>query len=179
MAASIVFDVETTGLRPGQIAQLSAIKLADGKASGFNAWFRVKEMEDGAAKANGLSVSILKELSGGNDFYARIGDIMDLFDGVDSVYGYNVNFDRKFLEAEFTRCSLFLPNMAYSDVMADVKADMQVKRGFKLSDAVAHYGLADKVARVVKLLFGAESNFHDARHDAAATFLVARRLNRI
>jgi DNA polymerase III epsilon subunit-like protein len=177
--ASIIFDVETTGLRPGYVAQLSAIKIADGRASGYNAWFKVKEIEDGAAKANGLSLPLLDELSKGLEFYDCIDDITALFEGVDAAYGYNVNFDRRFLEAEFTRCSLIFPQMAYCDVMADVKNDMQVKKGFKLSDAIIHYGISDKADRLVKMLFGVESGCHDARYDTAATFLLARRLNRI
>lgn len=175
--AILIGDTETTGLKPGYIAQLSCIRLDGGKATGFNAWFKVKSIEDGAAKANGLSIPLLDELSGGKEFYDRLDDIIALYDGVTDFYGYNTRFDRTFIETEFKRCSLPPPNLAFQDVMLTAKAQMGVKKNFKLVHALEHFGLTDKVEPFARQLFGACESLHDARYDATATFLLARKLN--
>lgn len=177
--AYLILDTETTGLRPGYIAQLAAIRISENRVTGFNAWFKVREMDDGASKANGLTVNILNELSGGKEFYDRLDGIQALFEGVTDVYGYNTRFDRLFLETEFTRCSLPPPNAAYCDIMPDVKKIMQVKKGFKLGNAVDFFGIAEKIQPVAQKVFGAVESLHDARYDAAATFLLARKLEKL
>ena len=173
----LVYDTETTGLNPGYIAQLSAIKVDGKRVTGFNAWFKVKEMEDGAAKANGLSVAICEELSNGLEFYDRLDDIQELFDGVTDIYGYNTKFDKKFLEAEFLRCSLQLPNVAWQDVMLTAKQVMQVKKGFKLVNAIEFFNIEDLVIPFAMKVFGEVEEAHDARYDTAATMMLARKLN--
>jgi len=174
--AILIGDTETTGLRPGYIGQLSCIKVDNGKATGFNAWFKVKEIEDGASKANGLTVPLLEELSGGLEFYDRLDDILALYEGVTDFYGYNTRFDRTFIETEFARCSLPAPHLAYQDVMLTAKHKMQVKKGYKLGQALEFFGLTDKVEPVARKLFGEVNSLHDARYDAAATFILARKL---
>ena len=174
--AILIGDTETTGLRPGYIAQLACIKLDGSKATGFNAWFKVKEMEDGASKANGLTVPLCEELSGGLEFFDRLDDLLALYDGVTDFYGYNTRFDRTFLEVEFQRCSLPPPNLAFQDVMLTAKAAMGVKKGYKLYQALEHFELTDKVIPVAEKLFGTVESLHDARYDATATFLLARKL---
>lgn len=175
--AILIGDTETTGLTPGYIAQLSCIKLDGGKATGFNAWFKVKSIEDGAAQANGLSVALLDELSGGKEFYDRLDDILALYDGVTDFYGYNTRFDRTFIEAEFKRCSLPPPNLAFQDVMLTAKAKMCVRKNYKLHDALEYFGLSDKVLPLAQKIFGAVESLHDARYDATATLLLARKLD--
>jgi len=175
--AILIGDTETTGIRPGYIAQLACIKVDNGRATAFNAWFKVKEMDDGASKANGLSVPLLQELSGGLEFYDRLDDILALYDGVTDFYGYNTHFDRLFIETEFTRCSLPPPNLAFQDVMLTAKAKMNVTKGYKLGQALEFFGLTDKVEPIARKLFGEVNSLHDARYDTAATFILARKLN--
>lgn len=176
--AILIGDTETTGLRPGYIAQLACVKVDNGKITAFNSWFKVKEMDDGASKANGLSVPLCEQLSGGLEFYDRLDDIQALYEGVTDFYGYNTRYDRSFIEAEFTRCSLPVPNLAYQDVMLTAKARMQVTKGYKLANALAHFGIADeKVLEIAIKLFGACQSYHDARFDTVATLLLARKLN--
>lgn len=177
--AYLVIDTETTGLKPGYIAQLAAIKIDNGKVTGFNSWFKVKEMEEGAARANGLSVDLCAKLSEGKEFYDRLDDIELLLEGVTDIYGYNTKFDKLFLETELARCSLSLENIAYCDVMPDVKKIMNVKKGFKLSDAIEFFKIEDKVGPLAQKIFGSSESLHDARFDVAATLLLARKLNRV
>lgn len=174
--AILIGDTETTGLRPGYIAQLACVKIDKGKITGFNAWFKVKEMEDGASKANGLSVPLLEKLSGGLEFYDRLDDITALYEGVTEFYGYNTRFDRKFIETELARCGLPAPDLAFQDVMTTAKAKMGVTKGYKLGQALEHFGLTAKVEPIAKKIFGDVSNLHDARYDAVATLLLARYL---
>jgi DNA polymerase III epsilon subunit-like protein len=170
-------DCETTGLKPGYIAQFSAVKVLDGKITGWNAWFKVPEMSEGASKANGLTVPLLDKLSEGKDFFDRLDCLDELFQGVKKIYGYNTRFDRNFLETEFARCSLPLPDVEFHDVMGVVKADMNVTKGYKLTDAVRYYDVEDNVTALTEKLFEVTGDAHDARWDAVATLLVGRKLN--
>ena len=97
--AILIGDTETTGLTPGYIAQLSCIRAGWRKSDrGLMLGSKVKSIEDGAAQANGLSVALLDELSGGKEFYDRLDDILALYDGVTDFYGYNTRFDRTLLK---------------------------------------------------------------------------------
>lgn len=175
--AILIGDTETTGVRPGYIAQLACIRIDGSRVTGFNAWFKVKEMDDGAAKANGLSVALCEQLSGGKEFYDRLDDILALYDGVTDFYGYNTDFDRRFIETEFVRCNLPPPHLAYQDVMLTAKHRMGVTKGYKLGQALNYFGLADKVEPIARKIFGEVNSYHDARYDTAATLLLARYLD--
>jgi hypothetical protein len=64
----IIFDTETTGLKPGQICQLSYIVAQDKKIEGKNFFFKVDYIEPAAQRVHGYSVIDLQKLSGGKDF---------------------------------------------------------------------------------------------------------------
>ena len=68
----LMFDTETTGLRPGQICQLSYIVIDNSTKPydvyGKNFFFSVDYMEESAEQIHGFSKELLEELSGGVTF---------------------------------------------------------------------------------------------------------------
>lgn len=75
----VVFDTETTDLRPGQICQLSYLIAADGVVAGKNLFFSVDEMNESPEAVHGMSMEMLEELSGGERFEDRAQEIFDDF----------------------------------------------------------------------------------------------------
>lgn len=57
----VVFDTETTDLRPGQICQLSYLIAADGVVAGKNLFFSVDEMNESSQAVHGMSIEMLEE----------------------------------------------------------------------------------------------------------------------
>jgi hypothetical protein len=61
--------------------------------------------------------------------------------------------------------------------MLTAKAKMCVRKNYKLCDALEYFGLSDKVFPLAQKIFGAVESLHDARYDATATLLLARKLD--
>ena len=64
----LYLDTETTGLRPGQICQISYIMQTKNSVVAKNMFFTVDSVEYGAYSVHGFSVEKLKELSKGKRF---------------------------------------------------------------------------------------------------------------
>lgn len=174
----IIFDTETTGLKPGQIGQLSyAIVDTDKKkATGKNFYFEVYQMDEKAQEVHGLSIEKLKELSGGKTFMDNSEEIFEDFAGKIWV-GHNIQFDIKFLDKELERCQMyyelrdsFCTMRHFTDVMR-----IPSTRGFKfprLEELVNFLGITPKeIETFANTIFGGFSGYHDARYDVAATTL--------
>ena len=75
----LVFDTETTSIKPGQICQLSYITIDTAtkpqKTEGKNIFFTVDEMDPNAEAVHGFSLEKLYDLSGGMYFE----DLVDSF----------------------------------------------------------------------------------------------------
>jgi DNA polymerase-3 subunit epsilon len=123
----IVFDTETTGLRPGSICQLAYIvaeissggvssnggggSIGSGGSIGAgvsiveakNIYFAVPFVPNDAAKIHGLTADILERLSGGQTFSDRADEIEAAFSACGLWVAHNVDFDRSFLLAEFRK----------------------------------------------------------------------------
>ncbi|EKN43122.1 putative DNA polymerase III subunit epsilon [Clostridium botulinum CFSAN001627] len=104
----IFIDTETTGLEPGEIIQLTYcvcdINFRGEEKVSFakNFFFDVDYIEESAEAIHGFSVEKLKILSKGKKFKDLASEISsDLKDGI--FIAHNVNFDRKFVTAEFNR----------------------------------------------------------------------------
>jgi DNA polymerase-3 subunit epsilon len=181
---SILFlDTETTGLKPGFIGQLAAIKLVpngdDFSIETFVDWYIVQALEYGAAKVNGFDVRTLAKLSGGKTFSDKYEDWFDFASDVTVFYGYNVAFDIRFVNAELARVG-YAQDVTPCDVLKFVKADNHSKDGNKLSDAIDRYGIEAETEEWCNALFtGVDYNIHDARYDVVATFLLAQKLGMI
>lgn len=172
----VFLDTETTGLHPGQIAQLSYI-ITDDQLQPIvakNYYFQVDSMDPRASAVNGLTLQSLQQLSHGRRF-ADCGLEISAELAEHPVICHNVTFDRKFMDAEYRRVGQRYQPRADFCTMINL-APTFGKRP-KLSEAIQHFAISSlEIAREAQRLFqcGA-ADAHDARYDVTATLLVSRR----
>ena len=176
----IVFDTETTDLRPGQICQLSYLIAEHGNVTGKNMFFSVDEMSEASQAVHGMSMERLEELSGGERFEDRAQEIFGDFSACKWMVGHNVAFDNRFLRTELTRAGYELPKIRTFCTMCYFTGDMQLLRKFrtgrpkppKLEELAEYYGLTPEfIAEKSNEWFGGGGTAHDSRYDTAATWL--------
>jgi len=176
----IVFDTETTALRPGQICQLAYLTAENGRINGKNMFFAVDEMSEGSYEVHGLSMEALEELSGGERFEDRAQEIFDDFSSADMLVGHNVSFDDRFLREELTRAGFSLPRIRTFCTMNYFTGNMMMKRKFqtgrpkppKLVELKEYFGLDDAdIEKNSAEWFGGGGIAHDARFDTAMTYM--------
>jgi DNA polymerase-3 subunit epsilon len=179
----IFFDTETTGLRPGSICQLSYILVDTGvkpqSTTGTNIFFSVDHVEPEAEDVHGFSVEKLYELSEGLYFEDRFEEILADFRSADFLIGHNVKFDIGFLTHELDGCGeefkpkgIFCTMGYYKDIckLPDFKGKY---KNPKLEEVVKFFDISkDDIHETSRKLFGGSGNFHDARFDTAATYLI-------
>ena len=180
----ITFDTETTALQPGQICQLSYIMYEKGEVTGKNLFFSVDEMSEGSEAVHGFSMEMLDELSGGERFEDKAEEVFADFSQAKMLIGHNVIFDDNFLRTEFTRAGMTLPRIKLFDtmnyftpimLMAPVQRNTRCKPP-KLIELAAYLGLTDEeIQQNADVWFGGGAAAHDARFDAAMTFLCLKR----
>ena len=176
----IVFDTETTAAEPGQICQLAYLVIDGGRAEGRNYYFTVDAMTPRAAGVHGLTREGLKALSGGRRFGDCAPRILADFAAASLLAGHGVAFDERFLRAEFERCGI---ELAEKETFCTRDFFVQMMRSRfgrrvgwpSLAQLAAHYGLErEAIAANARACFGGGDAPHDARYDAAATWLVMR-----
>lgn len=177
---SIFFDTETTGLKPGQIGQLTYIIEEDNEfVEAKNFFFTVDMMEPSAEKVHGFSVELLEELSCGKRIEDSIEEIKRDFENA-ILIAHNVNFDLKFLQAEFERLGIPLNikrtfcTMNYFKDITEIPA--RTGEGFKnpkLEEVVNHYVIErENIMNATKKLYNCEEvSYHDARYDTTAMYV--------
>ena len=178
----IYFDTETTGLYPGQIAQLFDIMQSKNEERAKNFFFTVDQMDYGAFKVHGFSVEKLKSLSGGKRFRDCIDEIEQDFLSADLAVAHNVKFDYMFLRTEFERQfrtfytkNEFCTMKGLTPVCKLLRSSGAYKYP-KLSEACEYFGITDtEIKNDSKRLFGSVADFHDARFDTTALYLLANR----
>ena len=186
----LFFDTETTSVRPGNICQLSYITVDTStkpqQTTGKNFFFTVDNMDPAAEQVHGFSLEKLYELSDGLEFLEQLQEFMSDFFDADCVIGHNVQFDVKFLKHEI--------DSLYSDGMIDTT--WQPKRTFctmafykdickipsihnsgiknpKLSEVISFLNITDEqIVNKANELFQGSGNYHDARFDTAAVYLM-------
>ena len=179
----LTFDTETTALRPGQICQLAYIVDDGGNAFGRSLFFAVDEMSASSEAVHGFSVECLARLSGGKRFADHIDEVERDFSRADVLAGHNVAADLRFLRTEFERAGRRLPECRSFCTMNAFTRVMMLTRAFpkgypkppKLTELTQYLGITDERVRVAaRTLFGDGETAHDARYDAAATYLCIR-----
>lgn len=177
---SIFLDTETTGLRPGQIAQLTYLIEEDKKLVGVkNYFFTVDEMGAEAEKVHGFSMERLEKLSEGFTFGDLVPEIYDDFEGATFI-AHNIKFDRKFIDAEFARldeqCGAakeFCTMAYFKDILKIPARNGAGYKNPRLEEVVNFYNInKERILEVTKRLFQCEEvSFHDARYDTVAMYL--------
>lgn len=185
----IFFDTETTGLKPGSICQLSYIKVSTEvkphSYHGKNFYFTVEEIEAEAEKVHGMSVENLYELSNGMYFEDNFEEILEDFIEADILIGHNVNFDINFLTHEIEGCGeeLIVKNtlctMNYYRNICKLPGNSREYKRPKLEEAIKFLNITEEnINSTSKKFFDYTDNklngcnYHDARYDTAAVFLL-------
>lgn len=181
----IFFDTETTGLKPGNICQLSYIlvntDVSPNSTIGKNFFFTVDYIEPSAEKVHGFSVEDLNKLSSGKHFKDRLKEFFTDFQNADILIGHNVNFDIKFLLSELETCGkcinpshIFCTMKYYKDI-CNLKNSRNELKAPKLKEVVKFLNIEESyIKSFSKKLFKENGSFHDARFDATATYLLVR-----
>lgn len=179
----IFFDTETTGLKPGSICQLSYIivdtSVKPSIIQGKNMFFSVDFVEPSAEQVHGFSVEKLYELSEGQYFEDRLDELIEDIKTADIFIGHNVKFDLKFLAYELEGCGEeFSPKntfctMNYYKNICKLNNGQNDWKMPKLKEAVGFLGITDaQIDETSKKYFNDTADFHDARFDTAATYML-------
>lgn len=179
----IYLDTETSGLRPGNICQLSYIKQYKDRVEPVNLFFKVSYVEMSACAVHHFSVELLKKLSGGKTFKDYAKKIAKDFDSADLICAHNIDFDFSFLRKEFESVGV---EFKYNETFCSMKKFTPVCRlcrssskGYKypkLNELCAYFNITDKdVEQETSALFNESLLFHDARYDTTAVFLAVNK----
>ena len=181
----IYLDTETTGLKPGQICELSLIKESDFNFEyAKNYFFEVDEVESGAENVHGFSVEMLKQLSGGKKFSDYKDEILNELEG-STLVAHNLPFDEKFISTELWRCECasFTPADRV-DTMVLFKPILKIPaksrrygpyKSPKLSEVMDYLNInADVVSQHTAKWFSdsTKTSYHDSRYDTACLYVI-------
>ena len=175
----IYFDTETTGVRPGQICQLSYVLQSKDSLQTRNFFFSVDSMDYSAFLVHGFSIDKLKILSENKKFDDFIDIIEKDFARADLTISHNTSFDFMFMRAEFERLGKVFPikNEFCSMKKTTPLCKLQRTKGVgykypKLSELCKFLDIYDfQIQNACEKLFGQEAGYHDARFDTSAVFL--------
>lgn len=182
----LFFDTETTGIKPGNICQLSYITVDTStkpqKTEGFNYFFTVEYVEPSAEAVHGFSTEKLYELSEGMYFDDLVDNFYSDFRDADFIIGHNVSFDINFLQHElepmgelYTPKHIFCTMNYYRNICNLLRPNGDIKNP-KLSELMKFLNISDKeISETADKLFKGSGNYHDARFDTAATYLAVIR----
>lgn len=176
-------DTETSGLKPGQIGQLSMIIDNGNQLVGKNYFFTVDYVDPGAAKVTGMDAEKYRQASNGLVFADWKDEIHQYLEG-SLLVCHNVKFDQGFIDVEFWRVNTepgyvdtFCTMEYFTNICQIPRKDRYGYRqsggGFK-SPKLAEVGEFlnidnGKVRAWANQIFGSddEVTFHDARFDTA------------
>ena len=179
----LIFDTETTSIKPGHICQLSYITIdASTKPQqtiGKNFFFTVDEMDPAAEAVHGFSLEKLYDLSNGQYIEDLIEEFINYFSEADFVIGHNVNFDVRFLKLELEAMgidyepkNMFCTMQYYRDICKILRPSGDYKNP-KLEEVINFLGITkDQISSKADELFQGSGDYHDARFDTAATYLL-------
>jgi len=182
MIKKLFIDTETSGFKPGSIAQLTYVITIDDKVEAAKNFFlSCNYIDPGAEKIHGFSVEKLKVLSGGKSFKDIAEEVaMDLKDGI--FIAHNVKFDIDFVKTEIERAGYPFDiggqfcTMKYFENIIKLKGKYGKYKWPKLEETMQFLeidteskGFNDGLQR----LYGDEGiSFHDARFDVAGLITV-------
>lgn len=179
----LFFDTETTAIKPGSICQLSYIIInTDTKpqsTTGKNFFFTVDEMDPESERIHGFSLEKLYKLSKGKYFEDSFEEFFQDFIDADFVIGHNVQFDVKFLKhelsglgEEYTPSKIFCTMQYYRDICKLLRTSGDYKNP-KLEEVISFLNITkNTITETADKLFSGSGNYHDARFDTAATYLI-------
>lgn len=177
----VFLDTETTGLAPGQIAQLAFISEDDnGNIACGNYFFEVDYMSTDAEIVTGRGIEDYKELSHGQRFKDRADELYEIFSN-STLIAHNLRFDENFISTEFWRLNkIFKPSDRFDtmEYFRDIcklpggKWGQQYKPP-KLVELVDYLTIdKEMVEKYCEQLFKLQTGgFHDAMYDTTSMFV--------
>lgn len=147
----VIFDVETTGLFPShhhRVVEIAAVRIGETGEIEQEFISLVNPQRDigptsihGLVSADILDAPLFQELA---------GELTEIFDGAMAYVGHNVMFDADFLQSEFRRCDVALPELPLA-------CTMRCSGGGSLSSCCEDFGITPPASA------------HSALDDARAT----------
>ncbi|GMO64004.1 MAG: hypothetical protein Ta2D_10850 [Rickettsiales bacterium] len=139
----ICFDTETSGLHPeidDRIISIGAVEIIDGKITDKTFYKVIDPERKISSTITSITGFINKDLKGKPKF-AEIYDELIEFFGDSPLIGYNVNFDKKFLDREFALAGKKPLKNKFIDAYEDAKKVIkEFGKGKQTLDAIAkHY----------------------------------------
>ena len=183
----VFFDTETTGLKPGQIGQLSIIIEDDnGKISAKNYFFEIDYITESAEKVCGRGIDFYKKYSNGKRFKDYKTELLSIFTN-SLLIAHNLKFDENFISTEFWRediifkpaqrfCTMeYFRDICKIPVVGKYWANTKYMNP-KLTELVDYFNIdTDIVSKYSRMLFGNDdgmnNGFHDARYDVTSIFV--------
>ncbi len=138
----LVVDTETTGLDPQQnrIIEIAWVLFENGQVTHSQACLcSISEpLPPEITRITGIDASMLE---GQPQFSEHISDFIAACSKVSYLVAYNVPFDRAFISSEFTRAGKEMPSMPWFDPCIYIREIDKFKKGKKLSEAAARWGV--------------------------------------
>lgn len=187
---ALYFDTETTGLRadafllggvvyPGKICQLAYLIEEEGALSAHNYYFDVPAVDPCASNVTGLTVEVLRELSGGLKFEDVADEIWQDFAAADVLIAHKFDFDERFMRTEFARLGMsfnednkgFCTMRGFTPILR-----LPGYKGRWKSPSLHEFAEAEgvrpqEIDEMMRAVFGASSHVHDARYDTVMMYL--------
>ncbi|MBO5714361.1 MAG: 3'-5' exonuclease [Clostridia bacterium] len=182
----IYLYTETTGLRPGEICQLSYILHDEKEIKTRNFYFTVDYIEPSAVAVHGLTTQKLQKLSNGKRFEDSFLEIFNDLTNADLIVAHNTAFDFSFIRVEFEKLGQIIDESkgfcSMKNAVTLCKLPRPNSKGYKypkLSELTTYLGITDQeILLATKKLFGSDCSFHDARFDTTAVYLACERARR-
>lgn len=175
----VFFDTETTGLAPGQIAQLSLIIEDNGEVKGLNYFFDIDYISPSAEELCGRGIDFYREASGGKKFTDYKDELLEIFSN-STLIAHNLKFDENFVSTEFWRQGIvFKPTdrfdtMEYFKNICKLPGKYGKYKNPKLEELISHFSIdKNKIDAYSKQIFNYsdDASFHDARYDTTSMFV--------
>lgn len=177
----VFLDTETSGLAPGEIAQLSMIiEEETGEVRANNYFFKIKSITEDAEKICGRGLDFYETASNGKTFADYKDEIYNEIKDA-TLIAHNLKFDENFISTEFWRQNIvFTPagrfcTMDYFKPILKIPGRYGKPKNPKLEELVDYFNInKEKVKRYSEQLFGTSDTggFHDARYDTTSMYVV-------
>ncbi|PCS08699.1 3-5 exonuclease [Lactococcus piscium] len=141
----VVFDIETTGLdlKMDKIIEIGAVKVNGDKVSEFQILIKIdKTLPASIINLTGITDRLL--LENGQEAKTAIEEFMN-FVKDSSLVGYNVDFDRNFIQNMAKEVGISPFENKFIDLMRFVKKEKMFLVNYKLQTVLKAYGILDLV----------------------------------
>ncbi len=177
---NLFLDTESNGMKPEQVCQLAVLAENAGVLTGYNWFWPVSCMNPYALKKHGFSRRKLLQLADGRTFTDDEADVAALL-RTGRIYGHNISSDMhalRMMGLDTRNLPTFDTMAHFSRCVGALGRDGKPKKA-SLSETAAHYGVTGAdVEGICREIFRTRGHAHDARFDAAMTYLIILRASK-